>query len=146
MAVPPSTPGALAAKAASSIIPIVFLTGGDPVQLGLVASLNRPGSNVTGVTTLAVELGQKQLELLHELIPKATAIALLVNPTNPSLSEPTAKNLQAAAAPRAAAACSKRKHRTRSARPSRRLVQLRTGPLVIGVDALFVVKSQQLAN
>src|ERR1700756_2972974 len=97
IAVPASTPGALAAKAASSMIPIVFLTGGDPVQLGLVASLNRPGSNVTGVTTLAVELGQKQLELLHELIPKATAIALLVNPTNPSLSEPTTKNLQAAA-------------------------------------------------
>jgi putative ABC transport system substrate-binding protein len=97
IAVPASTPGALAAKAASSMIPIVFLSGGDPVQLGLVASLNRPGTNVTGVTTLAVELGQKQLELLHELIPKATAIALLVNPTNPSLSEPTTKNLQAAA-------------------------------------------------
>ena len=138
IAVPASTPGALAAKAASSMIPIVFLTGGDPVQLGLVASLNRPGSNVTGVTTLAVELGQKQLELLHELIPKATAIALLVNPTNPSLSEPTTKNLQAAVL------YASTEREIDAAFTT--LVQLRTGALVIGVDALFVGRSQQLAE
>jgi putative tryptophan/tyrosine transport system substrate-binding protein len=147
IAVPASTPGALAAKAASSMIPIVFLTGGDPVQLGLVASLNRPGSNVTGVTTLAVELGQKQLELLHELIPKATAIALLVNPTNPSLSEPTTKNLQAAAGTlglqlRVLYASTEREIDAAFTT----LVQLRTGALVIGVDALFVGRSQQLAE
>jgi putative ABC transport system substrate-binding protein len=147
IAVPASTPGALAAKAASSMTPIVFLTGGDPVQLGLVASLNRPGSNVTGVTTLAVELGQKQLELLHELIPKATAIALLVNPTNPSLSEPTTKNLQAAAGTlglqlRVLYASTEREIDAAFTT----LVRLRTSALVISVDALFVGRSQQLAE
>jgi putative ABC transport system substrate-binding protein len=77
-----SAPG-LAAKAATSAIPIVFQTGGDPVQDGLVASMNRPGQNVTGVSRLSVALESKRLELLRELVPKATVIALLVNPTNP---------------------------------------------------------------
>jgi ABC-type uncharacterized transport system substrate-binding protein len=147
IAVPASTPGALAAKAASSTIPIVFLTGGDPVQLGLVASLNRPGSNLTGVTTLAVELGQKQLGLLHELIPKANAIALLVNPANPTLSEPITKNVQAAAHTLGL------QLRVLSASTEREidaafttLVQLRAGALIISVDALFVGRSQQLAE
>src|SRR2546421_3023726 len=77
-----SAPG-LAAKAATSTIPIVFQTGSDPVQDGLVASMNRPGRNVTGVSRLAVTIEPKRLELLHELSPKATVIGLLVNPTNP---------------------------------------------------------------
>jgi ABC-type uncharacterized transport system substrate-binding protein len=91
-----TTPGALAAKAATNSIPIVFATDGDPVQLGLVASLNRPGGNVTGVTQLNVEVGPKRLELAHELIPAARVIALLVNPTNP-LAQPILKDSQAAA-------------------------------------------------
>jgi ABC-type uncharacterized transport system substrate-binding protein len=78
-----TTPGALAAKAAATTIPIVFATDSDPVQLGLVSSLNRPGGNLTGVTQLNVEVGPKRVELAHELIPAATVIALLVNPSNP---------------------------------------------------------------
>jgi len=77
-----SAPG-LAAKAATSTIPIVFQTGGDPVEDGLVTSMNRPGRNVTGVSRLAVTLAPKRLELLRELSPQATVIGLLVNPTNP---------------------------------------------------------------
>ena len=78
-----TTPGALAAKAATNSVPIVFATDGDPVQLGLVASLNRPGGNVTGATQLNVEVGPKRVELAHELVPAARVIALLANPTNP---------------------------------------------------------------
>src|SRR5262249_33777402 len=78
-----TTPAALAAKAATSTVPIVFTTGGDPIKLGLVASLNRPGGNVTGVSNLIVELGSKQLGLLRELVPATTAIATLMNPSFP---------------------------------------------------------------
>ena len=77
-------PAALSAKAATKSIPIVFSVAGDPVELGLVASLNRPGGNLTGVSTLSVELGSKRLELLHELIPTASLIGLLVNPAHPN--------------------------------------------------------------
>ena len=94
---PASTPAALAAKAATTTIPIVFYVGGDPVELGLVASLNRPGGNLTGVTTLASEVGPKRLELVHELLPTATIVAALVNPTSPDLGERFLRDLRAAA-------------------------------------------------
>jgi putative ABC transport system substrate-binding protein len=79
-----TTPSAIAAKAATTTIPIVFTTIADPVQIGLVASLNRPGGNLTGVTFLNVEIVPKMLELLHEVVPTATTMAALVNPTNPN--------------------------------------------------------------
>jgi ABC-type uncharacterized transport system substrate-binding protein len=91
------TPATLAAQAATSTIPIVFVTAGDPVRLGLVASLNRPGSNITGVTILAVEVAPKRLELLHELVPTARVMALLVNPDSPSLAETTSNCVRLAA-------------------------------------------------
>src|SRR2546422_3087918 len=90
------TPSALAAKAATSTVPIVFTTGGDPIKLGLVASLRRPGGNVTGSTQLSVEVGPKRLELARELFPGATTVALLVNPANP-LAATVSKDLQAVA-------------------------------------------------
>ena len=79
------TASAQAARTATATIPIVFRMATDPVEAGLVTSLNRPGGNVTGVTTMGVELGSKQLELLHELAPAASVIALLINPTNPAI-------------------------------------------------------------
>ena len=91
------TPSSVAAKAATSTIPIVFETASDPVTLGLVASLNRPGGNLTGVTNLNIEVGQKKLELLRELLPAATNIAVLVNPSAPALTEQFMRGLQAAA-------------------------------------------------
>jgi putative ABC transport system substrate-binding protein len=89
-------PAALAAKAASATIPIVFQVGSDPVERGLVASLNRPGGNITGVVSLNGELGSKELELLHQLVPAARTLAILINPTNPG-SQFLAKDRDAAA-------------------------------------------------
>jgi len=77
---PGSTPAALAAQAATKTIPIVFEIASDPVELGLVSGLNKPGANVTGVTTLNLEIGPKRLELLHNVIPSASVIGLLINP------------------------------------------------------------------
>ena len=89
-------PAARAAKAATATIPIVFYVGGDPVEQGLVASLNRPGGNLTGVSSLNTELGPKRLELLHEAVPKIATIAVLLNPTNP-LAPQLSKDLRTAA-------------------------------------------------
>jgi putative ABC transport system substrate-binding protein len=141
-----STPAALAAKTATSTIPIVFTTAADPAAVGLVASLNRPGGNVTGVTTLSAELASKRLELLHEVVPMATIVALLVNPTSTNLAESAVTELQAAARTlglqlHVLHASTKRDFDMAFAS----LAQLRAGGLVITADAFFTSQMEQLA-
>jgi putative tryptophan/tyrosine transport system substrate-binding protein len=146
IAAPGSTAAMLAAHAATTTIPIVFGTATDPVQLGLVTSLSRPGGNMTGVVTLALEVGPKRLELLHEMIPTAKTIALLVNPGSPALSEPIIKDAQAAAR---MLGINVHVLHAKSALDFERVfatvVQLRAGGLVIGVDTLFTGRADELA-
>ena len=140
-----NTPAALPAKAVTTTIPIVFLTAADPVEAGLVASLNRPGGNLTGISVLNAELGPKRLELLHELVPAASIVALLINPTHPA-AETASKDLQAAARTlglefHVLHASTEHDFDTVFAT----LAQVRAGALVIGADPLFVSRSEQLA-
>jgi putative tryptophan/tyrosine transport system substrate-binding protein len=140
------TPALLAARAATTTIPIIFSTTVDPVEAGFVASLNRPGGNLTGWTILNVELGPKQLEWLHELVPTASSIALLVNAANPVLAEPTTENVQAAAR-----TLGLQLHVLNASTDQEidvafaTLVQLHAGGLVIGPDNFFNSRSEQLA-
>src|SRR5262245_26766162 len=141
-----SAPAALAAKAATTTIPIVFETAGDPVRLGLIASLNRPGGNVTGVANLNAEVTPKRLELLHELVPTATVIPLLVNPTNTALTEIVLRASQGAAQTLGL------KLHVLNASSERdfngvfeQVVQLRAGGLVVASDTVFTSRLEQLA-
>jgi putative tryptophan/tyrosine transport system substrate-binding protein len=139
-----TTAATLAAKAATATIPIVFATGGDPVKLGLVASLNRPGGNVTGVSLLVNELAQKRLELLHELVPTATSIGFLNNPTSPT-SQSETNDVQAAARVlglrlHVENASSEREIDTAFAS----FVQQRVNALLIAADAFFTARRDQL--
>jgi putative ABC transport system substrate-binding protein len=139
-------PATNAAKAATATIPIVFVTGADPVELGLVASLARPGGNLTGITTLTSVVAQKKLELLHDLLPTATVIALLINPTNPILAETNRRDLRAAARTLGLQIHVLRASSEREFEPAfATLVQQRAGGLVIGTDAFFNSRSRQLA-
>jgi putative tryptophan/tyrosine transport system substrate-binding protein len=134
----------VAAKAATSTIPIVFITGADPVQVGFISSLNRPGGNLTGVTSLDTELGRKRLQLLHELLPNAGTIAALINPTFPG-SDIQTKDLQAAAS---ALDIQLQILHASAERDINRvfteLTRLQAGGLVIGNDPFFNSWSGQL--
>jgi putative tryptophan/tyrosine transport system substrate-binding protein len=139
-------PPSLAAKAATATIPIVFSTAADPVVEGLVASLARPGGNATGVANLGLELVQKQVEKLHEMVPKANVIAALVNPTDPALSEPATKGAHAAAR-----ALGLQMHIVQASTERdieaafASLAQLGVGALVILPNAFFVSHLEQIA-
>jgi putative ABC transport system substrate-binding protein len=138
-------PAALAAKAATATIPIVFQIADDPIQLGLVASLGRPGGNTTGVTSLHVEVAPKQLELLHEMVPSATLMALLVNPANSVRAESITREGQGAARRLGLelhVLHASGEHEFDAAFASS--VQLRAGALAIGTDSFFFSRSRQL--
>jgi putative ABC transport system substrate-binding protein len=142
-----STPAAVAAKAATTTIPIVFELGSDPVRLGLVTSLNRPGGNVTGATSLNFEVAPKRLELLHELIPTANVIALLVDPTDPANAETTRKEVDAAAR-RFGLELHVLNASTEHDLDAifAELPKLGTGGLIIGSMAFFVADEEELAT
>ena len=140
-----TTPCALAAKTATTTIPIVFEVGGDPVELQLVTSLSRPGGNLTGVGLLNAELGPKRLDLLHEMIPTAATVAVIVNPANPN-TEALLKDLQFTAQ-----SLGLKLHALRASSDGdleatfAALTQLHAGALLIGTDPFFNSRSKQLA-
>jgi putative tryptophan/tyrosine transport system substrate-binding protein len=141
-----STQAALAAKAATTTIPIVFETGADPIRIGLVASLNRPDGNITGVTQLSSELVAKRLGLLHDLIPKAAIIGFLVNPTDP-LTESQTKDME-----EAARALGLQIHILNASTEAEinaafaTLPQLRLDALLVGAGNYFISRREQLAE
>ncbi|MGA9003045.1 MAG: ABC transporter substrate-binding protein [Pseudolabrys sp.] len=141
-----STPAALAAKAATASIPIVFETAGDPIRLGLVTSLNRPGHNITGVTQLSSELVAKRLGLLHDLIPSATIIGFLVNPDDPR-AETQTKDVQ-----EAARALGLQVHVLNASTEDEiiatfaKLSQLKAGALLVGTSELFRRRPDRLVT
>jgi putative tryptophan/tyrosine transport system substrate-binding protein len=145
--VAPTTPSVLVAKAATKTIPIVFFTAGDPIDLGLVTSLRRPDSNLTGATTLTLEVAPKWLQFLHEMVPAATSLAVLINPTSPNLAETQSRDLQTAARARGLPL-----HVLRaSTEPEfdvvfESIARLRAGGLVISSDSFFYSRSSQLAS
>jgi putative ABC transport system substrate-binding protein len=132
-----NTPANLVAKAATSTIPIVFTTGTDPVQFGLVASLNRPGGNVTGVTSLTEDVAPKRLELVHELIPSATIIGFLVNPRNPNAEHLTRASQAAAAKLGLQLDVVHASSEVELGEAFTSFLQKRPGALVISADAFF---------
>jgi putative tryptophan/tyrosine transport system substrate-binding protein len=144
---PDSTSAVKAAQMATATIPIVFRIGTDPIKEGFVASLNRPGGNLTGLTTLGVELVPKRLELLRELKPMANIIALLVNPTNPEIAEASAAELQTRAGTLGIQLHVLRASTEREIEQVfMNLIQLRADGLVIATDAFFNTRNEQIAT
>jgi putative ABC transport system substrate-binding protein len=141
-----STPAAMAAEASKTTIPIIFDTAGDPVRLGLVASLNRPGRNITGVSQLGSELVAKRLGLMHDLIPQATIIGLLVNPADPRTRTQVRDMQEAARALGLQINVLNASTETEIASAFAKLAELRTGALVVGTGELFNSRPEQLAE
>ena len=139
-----NTPANVLVKTATSTIPIVFTTGTDPVRLGLVASLNRPGGNVTGVTVLAEELAPKRVELAHELVPGATLIGLLVNPRNPSAEALTITSREAATTLGLQLDVLRASTEAEIDNAFATLVQKQAGALVTDADVFFTAHSDRL--
>jgi putative ABC transport system substrate-binding protein len=142
-----NTPANLVAKKATDTIPLVFTTASDPVQIGLVSNLSRPGGNVTGVTQLNASLGPKRLELAHELFPGATDVALMINPRDPARAEKLLAETQAAAKQfeiQLRVISAGNEAEMESAFKS--LAQFKTAALVVGADAYYNSKSQLLAE
>jgi putative ABC transport system substrate-binding protein len=145
IAAPGSTPAALEAKSATSTIPIVFQIGSDPLAAGLVSSLARPGGNITGVTNLNTELGPKRLELLRDLIPGLNSVALLLNPTNPFITDSMSKQMRSAAQ-----TLGLQLHIVQATSEQdfpkvfKNLADLGAGALLIAPDSLFISNNEQL--
>ena len=138
-------PSALAAKVATQSIPIVFWTGADPVEAGLVASLNRPGGNLTGVASLAIEVAGKCLEVLRELVPAATSVGLLVNPTNPAGTESYTREVQNAARVLGLRLLVQNASKGNEIEPAvATLLQQRVGALMSMADPIFFTQIDQL--
>jgi putative ABC transport system substrate-binding protein len=141
-----STPAAIAAKVATATIPIVFETGADPVQLGLVSNLSRPGGNLTGVTQTSVETMPKRLQVLHELVPAARVMALLVNPADANLSDAYIREAQVAARVLGVELhIVKASSETEFDGAFAKVKELRTEGLVISGGALFTGSGERLA-
>jgi len=141
-----NTPAVQAALKLTRSIPIVFAVSSDPVREKLVISLNRPGGNVTGITQANVEVSPKRLELLHELVPQARKIALLINPTNPTLANPTSSELQAAASSLGVELQILTASSDADLDPAfAKAVQSNAGGIVIGSDPFFTSRSEELA-
>ena len=138
---------ALTAKAATTLIPIVFQVGVDPVEIGLVRSLAHPGGNITGITSLNVDVGPKRLELIHMLVPQATEVALLVNPTNPTNAKNDTNDAQAAASKlgvqiHVLPVSSEDDFKAVFSK----ILELQVGGLLFGTDALFTSNKEQLID
>jgi putative tryptophan/tyrosine transport system substrate-binding protein len=138
------TPAAVVARAATKTIPVVFTTSGNPVDLGLVTSLNRPGGNATGATQLSVEVAPKRLELLHEMFPKATIMALLINPTGPNAAAVSSETMVAANSLGLELHVLNASTERDIDEAFAKVVQLRASGLLIGTDPFFNGRTKQL--
>ena len=142
---PGGAPAALAAKSATTVIPIVFEMGADPIAMGLVSSFSHPGGNLTGVSSLSVEVTPKRLEILHELAPKATVVAALINPTSPTAASQTRSLQEAAGILRLQLHVLHASTEQDVDSAFATLLKLRAGALVVASDTFFAFHSEQLA-